>query len=133
MLGRQYFVSFLTLNLTHFAFRGFQKFKLSSKFLPNLPKLPIFGVCRTPMYSIRAFWKKRPMNHKFDHCVSQKDVMSCCRDIVTSDTSDLYDYPFNVSCPAQCHFFRSSPELITQVKTFKVIIELLSVMSHLIC
>ena len=28
------------------------------------------------MYSTRAFWKKRPMNRKFDHCVSQKDVMS---------------------------------------------------------
>ena len=31
---------------------------------------------QTPMYSTRAFWKKRPMNHKFDQCVSQKDVTS---------------------------------------------------------
>ena len=35
------------------------------------------------------------MNRKFDHCVSQKDVTSCRRDIVMSDTSGLYDYPFN--------------------------------------
>ena len=52
------------------------------------------GVCRTPMYSTRAFWKKRPMNHKFDHCVSQEDITSCRHDIVMSDTSGLYDYPF---------------------------------------
>ena len=49
----------------------------------------------TPMWSTRAFWKKRPMNH----CVSQKThrniVMLCRRDIVTSDTSGLYDYPFD--------------------------------------
>ena len=31
---------------------------------------------QTPVYSTRAFWKKRPMNRKFDHCVSQKDIMS---------------------------------------------------------
>ena len=36
------------------------------------------------------------MNHKFDQCVSQKDVMSWRRDIVMSDTSGLYDYPFNI-------------------------------------
>ena len=42
------------------------------------------------------------MNRKFDQCVSQKDVtlynvvMSCHCDIVTSDTSGLYDYPFNL-------------------------------------
>ena len=29
---------------------------------------------QTPIYSTRAFWKKRPMNRKFDHCASQKDV-----------------------------------------------------------
>ena len=48
-------------------------------------------------YSTRAFWKKRAQNHKFDQCVSQKDMTSCRRDIVTSDTSGLYDYfIFNV-------------------------------------
>ena len=34
------------------------------------------------MYSTRAFWKKRTMKCKFDHCVSPKDVTSC-RDIVS--------------------------------------------------
>ena len=48
------------------------------------------------MYSTRVFWKKRPMNRKFDQCVSQKDVTSVMswRVVVTSDTSGLYDYPF---------------------------------------
>ena len=30
----------------------------------------IGGSVQTPMYSTRAFWKKRPMNCKFDHCES---------------------------------------------------------------
>ena len=46
------------------------------------------GVCRTLMYSTRAFWKKRPMNRKFDHCVSQKDVtlyiVTLCRCVVVT-------------------------------------------------
>ena len=47
------------------------------------------------------------MNRKFDQCVSQKDVTSCRRDIVTSDTSDLYDYPFNLEYFFERNFYHN--------------------------
>ena len=43
----------------------------------------------TPVYSTRAFWIKRPVNRKFDHCVSQGDVMSWRQTPVVSMTTHL--------------------------------------------
>ena len=39
-------------------------------------KIDFIGVCTDTNVIYQAFWKKRPMNCKFDQCVLQKDVMS---------------------------------------------------------
>ena len=36
----------------------------------------IIGVCTDTYVSYQSVLEKRPMNRKFDHCVSQKDVTS---------------------------------------------------------
>ena len=60
----------------------------------------LVGVCIDTYVFYQSVLEKRPMNRKFDQCVSQKRrnvVTSCHRDIVTSDTSGLHDHPFNLT------------------------------------
>ena len=44
----------------------------------------LIGVCTDTYVFYQSVLEKRPMNRKFDHCVSQKDVTSWCCVIVTS-------------------------------------------------
>ena len=89
------------INLSHIYFKTCRKIT-STKIMEQDLSLMLLVSVQTPMYSTRAFWKKRPIGQvycKGCNVLSQHNVMSqqAPATLFAVQTPVVYDYAFNYS------------------------------------